>query len=63
MVLRALVGGVGEARLRRRPGPGEWAIIAAVGHLADTEEWAVARVRRMLGEDNPAPRALRRGAG
>jgi hypothetical protein len=53
LVLRALVGGVDEARLRRRPGPGEWAIIEVVGHLADTEERALGRVRRMLAEDNP----------
>jgi DinB family protein len=37
------------------PGPaaGEWAIIEVVSHLADTEERALARVRRMLAEDNP----------
>jgi DinB superfamily len=39
--------------LRRRPGPGEWAVIEVVAHLADTEERALARVRRMLAEDNP----------
>ena len=52
-VLRALVAGVDEAGLRRRPEPGEWAIIEVVGHLADTEERALGRVRRMLAEDNP----------
>jgi DTW domain-containing protein YfiP len=36
VVLRALVDGVDEARLRRRPAPGEWAIIEVVAHLADT---------------------------
>jgi len=51
--LRALVRGVDDARLRRRPAPGEWAIIEVVGHLADTEERALARVRRMLAEDTP----------
>jgi DinB superfamily len=40
VVLRALVDGVDEAGLRRRPGPGEWAIIEVVAHLADTEERA-----------------------
>jgi hypothetical protein len=53
VVLRALVRGVDDVRLRRRPAPGEWAIIEVVGHLADTEEQALARVRRMLAEDNP----------
>jgi hypothetical protein len=53
VVLRALVDGVDDARLRRRPAAGEWAIIEVVGHLADTEERALARVRRMLAEDDP----------
>jgi len=53
VVLRALVRGADEARLRRRGAPGEWAIIEVVAHLADTEERALARVRRMLSEDNP----------
>jgi hypothetical protein len=53
VVLRALVARMDDARLRRRPGPGEWAIIEVVGHLADTEERALARVRRMLAEDDP----------
>jgi DinB family protein len=53
VVLRALVDGVDEAGLRRQPGPGEWAVIEVVAHLADTEERALGRVRRMLAEDNP----------
>jgi DinB superfamily len=53
VVLRALVAGVDEAGLRRRPAPGEWAIVEVVGHLADTEERALGRVRRMLSEDSP----------
>jgi hypothetical protein len=53
VVLRALVEDIDDARLRRRPAPGEWAIIEVVGHLADTEERALARVRRMLTEDDP----------
>ena len=50
VVLRALVSGVDD-RLRRRPALGEWAIIEVVAHLADTEERALGRVRRMLVED------------
>jgi hypothetical protein len=53
VVLQALVADVDEARLRRRPAPGEWAIIEVVAHLADTEERALGRVRRMLAEDSP----------
>jgi hypothetical protein len=53
VVRRALVAGVEDARLRRRPAPREWAIIEVVGHLADTEERALARVRRMLAEQDP----------
>jgi hypothetical protein len=53
VVVRALVAGIDDARLRRRPAPGEWAIIEVVGHLADTEERALARTRRMLAEDDP----------
>jgi hypothetical protein len=53
VVVRALVDGVDDARLRRRPAPGEWAIIEVVAHLADTEERALGRVRRMLAEDTP----------
>jgi hypothetical protein len=53
VVLRALVHGVDDATLRRRPAAGEWAIIEVVGHLADTEERALGRIRRMLAEDNP----------
>jgi hypothetical protein len=53
MVLRALVDGVDDDRLRRGPAPGEWASIEVVSHLADTEERALTRVRRMLAEDSP----------
>jgi hypothetical protein len=53
VVLRALVHGVDDAGLRRRLAAGEWAIIEVVGHLADTEERALGRVRRMLAEDDP----------
>jgi hypothetical protein len=35
VVLRALVHGVDDVGLRRRPAAGEWAIIEVVGHLAD----------------------------
>ena len=53
IVLRAMVGGVDDARLRRRPAPGQWAIIEVVAHMADTEERAVSRIRQMTAKDNP----------
>jgi DinB superfamily len=53
VVLRTLVSGVDDGRLRRRPAPEEWAIIEVVAHLADTEERALGRVRRILVEDDP----------
>ena len=53
VVLRATVEGIDEGRLRRRPAPGQWAIIEVVAHLADTEEHALSRVRQMIAEDRP----------
>lgn len=53
IVLRSLVRGLDDATWRRRPAQGEWAIVEVVAHLADTDERALARVRRMLSEDNP----------
>lgn len=54
VVLRALVRGLDDAAWRRRPAEGEWAVIEVVAHLADSDERAAARVRRMLAEDDPA---------
>lgn len=53
VVVRALTGRAGEPGLRRRPAPGQWAIIEVVGHLADTEEHALSRVGAMITQDNP----------
>jgi hypothetical protein len=54
IVLRRLVRDLEDEAIRTRPAPGEWAIIEVVAHLADTEERALARTRRMLAEDEPA---------
>ena len=54
IVLRRLVRELSDGTLRARPAPGEWAIVEVVAHLADTEERALARTRRMLDEDEPA---------
>lgn len=53
IVLRRLVRDLPDAALRTRPAPGEWAIVEVVAHLADTEQRALARTRRMLNEDEP----------
>ncbi len=53
VVVQAMTGGIDDTTLRRRPGPGQWAIIEVIAHLADTEEHALARTRRMIAEDGP----------
>jgi hypothetical protein len=53
VVLRALVRDLDDATLRRRPKPGEWAVIEVVAHLADSEERARGRVEAMLGREDP----------
>ena len=53
LVLRTLVRELPDDVVRRRPADGEWAIVEVVAHLADTEERALGRTRRMLGEDEP----------
>lgn len=52
-VLRALIRDESLTDLRRRPEPGAWSPAEVICHLADTEERAVGRVRRILREDDP----------
>ena len=52
-VLRRLVRGLDDGTWRRRPAAGEWSILEVVAHLADTDERALGRVRRMLAEGEP----------
>ena len=52
-VLRGLCRGLSEDDARRRPAEGEWAVVEVVAHLADGDERARDRVRRMLDEDDP----------
>ena len=51
VILPRLVRDLDDATLRRRPSPGEWAIIEVLGHLGDTEERAVERTRRMMRDE------------
>jgi len=53
VVLRAVVRDLDDEALRRRPAPGEWAVIEVVAHLADSEERARGRVEAMLARDDP----------
>ena len=53
VVLRSRVSGLEDDAWRRRPADGEWAAVEVVAHLADSDERAAARVRRMLAEDDP----------
>lgn len=53
IVLRGLLRDIPDDVVRRRPAEGEWAIVEVVAHLADTEERALARTRRMLAEEEP----------
>jgi DinB family protein len=53
IVLRVLVRELPDEAVRRRPADGEWAIVEVVAHLADTEERALGRTRRMLDEAEP----------
>jgi hypothetical protein len=53
VILGALVVGLDDRQIRWRPAPGEWAVIEVVAHIADVDERAHARLRRMLAEDDP----------
>lgn len=53
VVARALVQDQNDAALRRRPADGEWAAIEVISHMADTDEHALKRIRRMRDEDKP----------
>lgn len=53
VVADALVAAFDADALRRRTALGEWAAVEVVAHLADTEERALGRVRRMLAEEAP----------
>jgi hypothetical protein len=53
VILRRLRDRFDAESLKRRPSPDEWAAVEVVAHLADGEEWALRRVKRMLAEDEP----------
>lgn len=53
VVLPALVAGLDPEQARARPASEEWSAVEVVAHLRDVEAHALARVRRMLTEDDP----------
>jgi hypothetical protein len=50
--LRGVIAAAGS-RLRERPAPAEWSVVECLGHLADAEMVASARLRWILAEDEP----------
>ncbi len=53
-ILRRAVQGLSRDDLLARPGPGAWSIQELVVHMADSDEIAIDRMKRVLTEDNPA---------
>lgn len=53
VVVRALVRGADDAKARDGPGEGEWSVVGVAAHLADADEKAIDRTRRMTAEDEP----------
>ncbi len=52
--LDALLEGVSDGELRRRPSPEEWSLLEVLCHLRDSAEIEGMRVRRLVEEDKPA---------
>ena len=51
--LRRAVQGLARDDLIARPGPGDWSIQELVIHMADSDEIAIDRMKRIVTEDNP----------
>ncbi len=52
-ILRRAVDGLSHDDLIARPGPGDWSIQEVVIHMADSDEIAIDRMKRILTEDSP----------
>jgi uncharacterized damage-inducible protein DinB len=52
--LRQAVQGLSREDLLARPGPGDWSIQELVIHVADSDDIAIDRMKRILTEDNPS---------
>jgi len=53
-ILRRAVAGLTAHELKARPGPGDWSIQEIVIHLADSDEIAIDRMKRIIIEGNPS---------
>jgi hypothetical protein len=53
VILRTLRDRFDDESLTRRPSPDEWAAVEVIAHLADGEDWALRRVKRIVAEDEP----------
>lgn len=53
VALRALTAGLTDEELRKPEGPGKWAAIQVVEHLADHEIINAFRIRSTIAEDEP----------
>lgn len=54
MLFEQIVAQYPEPAISHRPGEHNWSIKEILGHLADIQELVVARVDKMLAEENPA---------
>jgi hypothetical protein len=52
--LDAILAGVADDALQRRPASGKWSALENLAHLARHHEVMLHRVRRLLAEDRPA---------
>lgn len=52
-VLRELTKHLDKTQASWRPAFKEWAVVEVVAHMADVDERALARLRRMLNEEHP----------
>jgi hypothetical protein len=53
VLLRSLVSQVTDQQARVPPTEGDWSVVEIAAHLADADEKAIDRIRRMTAEDEP----------
>ncbi len=51
--VRAVLGGLSDEALRAHPIPGKWSVLEIAVHVSDSELLGAARVRLVLGGDQP----------
>ncbi len=50
---KSLVRNFSDEDVRRKPASGEWAVIEVIAHMADTDERAFGRVKKIVAEYDP----------